>query len=209
VVGEIRIYVEGGGYQRSGKAAIREGLSKFLSGVREKARAHRVRWNIVACGSARNTVEDYQNALKRHRDAINFLLVDSDGPVALPAVEHLQTNGGFDVSGMPPGLVHLMVQVMEAWILSDRDALERFYGDGFNATALPRRENMEEVEKQDVYRALTAATRHTQKGEYHKIQHGPRILAMLDAGKVRQRATHCNRLFDTLEDLIEGRGSSA
>ena len=30
MVSEIRIYVEGGGDQRSGKAAVREGFSKFL-----------------------------------------------------------------------------------------------------------------------------------------------------------------------------------
>lgn len=202
MVEEIRIYVEGGGDQRSGKAAVREGFSKFLSEMREKARSHRVRWNIVACGSTRSTIEDYQNALQRHRHAVNVLLVDSDGPVVLPPVDHLKKPGGFDVAGMSPDLVHLMVQVMEAWILSDRDALERFYGEGFKTAALPRRENVEEVEKQAVYRALSDATRHTKKGEYHKIRHGPRILALLDVSKVRERATHCDRLFRALEGWI-------
>jgi len=205
VVEEIRIYVEGGGDQRTGKAAVREGFSKFLSEIREKARSHRVHWSIVACGSTRNTIEDYQNALQRHRHAVNVLLVDSDGPVILPPADHLKQHGGFDLANISPNLVHLMVQVMEAWILSDRDALERFYGGGLNTTALPRRANMEEVEKQDVYRALSDATRHTKKGEYHKIRHGPRILALLDVSKVRERAMHCHRLFCMMEDLIEGR----
>ena len=207
MVGEIRIYVEGGGDQRSGKAALREGFSKFLSSVREKARTQRVRWNIIACGSTRNAVEDYQNALERHRDAANILLVDSDGPLLLPPLDYLKRNGGFDVEGMSPKLVHLMVQVMETWLLSDRGALTRFYGAGFNRNALPRRSNMEEVDKRDVYQALSDAMLNTQKGEYHKIRHGPKILAMLDADRVRRRAAYCDRFFRTLEELIEENGT--
>lgn len=202
MVEEIRIYVEGGGDRRTGKAAVREGFGKFFSEMREKARSHQVRWNIVACGSTRNTIEDYQNALQRHRHAVNVLLVDSDGPVVSGPVDHLKQYSGFDVAGTSLDLVHLMVQVMETWILSDRDALERFYGGGLNKTALPRRASMEEVQKQDVYRALSDATRHTKKGEYQKIRHGPRILALVDVSKVRERAMHCDRLFCTLDGLI-------
>ena len=202
MVREIRIYVEGGGDQRSGKAAVREGFSKFLLSVREKARAHRVRWNIIACGSMRNAVEDYRNALIRHPEAMNALLVDSDGPVHLPPVEHLHVYGGFDMSGLSPDQIHLMVQVMEAWILSDADVLARFYGAGLNANAIPRHTNIELVAKQDVYQRLKAATRNTTKGEYHKIRHGPKILAMLDIHKVRGMAPHCNRLFNVLEKWL-------
>jgi hypothetical protein len=202
VVGEIRIYVEGGGDQRSGKAAIREGFSKFLGSVREKARAHRVRWNIIACGSIGNAVEDYRNALIRHPDAFNVLLVDSDGPVDGPPAEHLRMNAGFDMSDLSPDQIHLMVQVMEAWVISDAEALNRFYGVGLNANALPRHMNIEEVAKEAVYQGLKTATRNTTKGEYHKIRHGPKILAMLTVQKVRERAPHCDRLFTLLEESL-------
>lgn len=202
MVGEIRIYVEGGGDQRSGKAAIREGFSKFLGSVKEKARAHRVRWNIIACGSIGNAVEDYRNALIRHPDAFNLLLVDSDGPVHGPPAEHLRANAGFDMSGLSPDQIHLMVQVMEAWIIADGDALNLYYGVGLNTNALPKHMNIEEVAKQAVYQGLEMATRNTTKGAYHKIRHGPKILAMLNVQKVREKARHCDRLFTLLEESL-------
>jgi len=57
VVNEIRIYIEGGGDQRSGKAAIQEGFSKFLLPLKEVARQQRIRWSVIACG-ARNAAQD-------------------------------------------------------------------------------------------------------------------------------------------------------
>jgi hypothetical protein len=38
----------------------------------------------------------------------------------------------------------------------------------------------------------------TKKGEYHKIQHASKLLALLEVDKVRQVAPHCDRLFTTL-----------
>ena len=201
MVNEIRIYVEGGGDQRSGKAAAREGFSKFLSAIKEKVRAQRIRWCIIACGSVESAVEDYRNALQTHPDAFNVLLVDADRPVGAPPADHLQTFG-FDMNGVPPQQVHLMVQVMEAWIVADLDALRQFYGAGLKESCLPRHMDIELVAKSDIYRAMQQATRNTTKGEYHKIRHGPKILALLDVSKLRQRAQHCDRFFHVLEDAI-------
>lgn len=91
-----------------------------------------------------------------------------------------------------------MVQTMEAWLVADRDALSRFYGQHFNANRLPNNPNVEEIERQTLALALADATRHTQKREYHKIRHGPALLKMVDVTKVRQAAPHCERLFATL-----------
>jgi len=51
VVSEIRIYVEGGGDQRSGKAAVQVGFSKFLSSLKKRARERHILWYVAACGS--------------------------------------------------------------------------------------------------------------------------------------------------------------
>ncbi len=201
MVNEIRIYVEGGGDQRSGKAALREGFSKFLSSIKEKVRVRRIRWCIIACGSLENAVEDYQNALHTHPAAFNVLLVDADRPVAATPADHLR-KGGFDMNGVPPQQVHLMVQVMEAWIIADLDALRQFYGVELKENCLPRHIDIELVAKSDIYQAMQQATRNTTKGEYHKIRHGPKILALLDISRLRQRAQHCDRFFHVLEDAI-------
>jgi len=92
-----------------------------------------------------------------------------------------------------------MVQTMEAWFVADRSALGRFYGQGFTRTALPKRADVEEIAKDDLYSSLQKATRKTAAKEYHKALHGPRILALLDPAKVRSAAPHCDALFKVLE----------
>ncbi len=202
MVSEIRIYVEGGGDQRSGKAAVQEGFGKFLSPLKEMARERRIRWYVVACGSRQSAFDDFGIALRQHRDAFNVLLVDAEGPVTGSPWEHLQNRDHWQIQGIPGDHCHLMVQVMEAWIIADIETLRKFYGQGFNSNSIPRRKDVELIAKGDVQRALTQATQNTQKGEYHKILHGPKILGLVDVSKVRNRARHCNRMFTTLSNKI-------
>jgi Domain of unknown function (DUF4276) len=130
------------------------------------------------------------------------LLVDSEGPVNHGPKEHLKSRDGWNLPDISGEHYHLMVQMMVAWMVADPDALSKFYGQGFNANALPRNPNVEQIGKADLESALKEATRRTAKGEYHKIHHGPKILSQLDVAKVRRAATHCNRLFMTLLDRI-------
>lgn len=43
------------------------------------------------------------------------------------------------------------------------------------------------------------------KGEYHKIQHGAKLLEMLNVERVRKASSHCDRLFTTLSEIIESK----
>ena len=202
MVSEIRIYAEGGRDQRSGKAAVQEGFGKFLSPLKEMARERHIRWYVVACGSRQSAFDAFQIALKQHRDAFNVLLVDGEGPVTRSPWEHLQNRDHWPIQGIPDDHCHLMVQVMEAWIVADLEILERFYGQGFNANPIPARGDVELIVKADLEHALIQATRNTQKGEYHKIRHGPKILALVEVSKIRNRARHCDRMFTTLSNKI-------
>ena len=202
MVSEVRIYVEGGGDQRSGRAAVREGFSKFLSSLKEMARERHIRWYVVACGSRQSAFDDFEIALRQHPDAFNVLLVDAEGPVTRSPWEHLQDRDNWSTQGIPDAQCHLMVQVMEAWIIADLETLQGSYGQGFNSNPIPGRGDVELIDKADLERALIQATQNTQKGEYHKIRHGPKILALVDVGKVRNRARHCDRMFTTLSNKI-------
>ena len=202
MVSEIRIYVEGGGDQRSGKAFVREGFSKFLSSLNQMARKRHIRWDVVACGSRQSAFEDFENALRRHPEAFNVLLVDAEGPVTRSSWDHLQDRDRWSIRGVSGDHCHLMVQVMEAWIVADIETLKRFYGQGFNANPIPRQKDVESIAKTDLEYALAQATGNTQKGEYHKIRHGPKILGLVDVSKVRNRARHCERMFKTLSNKI-------
>jgi len=49
---------------------------------------------------------------------------------------------------------------------------------------------------------LKAAYQSTKKGEYHKIQHASKLLALLEVDKVWLVAPQCERLFTTLIQKI-------
>lgn len=202
MVSEIRMYVEGGGEGSQMKAAVRESFQRFLQDIIRAARTQKIRWQIVACGPRQAAFENFLIALDTHPDAFNVLLIDSEGPVNHGPKEHLMSRDGWNLPDINAKHYHLMVQMMEAWLVADRDALSRFFGQRFNANAIPRNPNVEQIGKQDMESALKEATRHTAKGEYHKIHHGPKILSQLDVARVRKAATHCDRLFITLADRI-------
>lgn len=200
MVKEIRLYVEGGGDGRDTKALLREGFAGFLRDLKAVARENKVNWSIVACGSRNATRDNFLTALETHRDAFNILLVDAEGPVSKPPKQHLEERDGWkDLAGVDNEACHLVAQMMEAWFIADREALANFYGQGFNINSIPGNPDVERIEKKDLETALSNATRHTSKKKYEKIQHGAKLLALIDVTKVRKSATHCNRLFEVLE----------
>lgn len=202
MVNEIRLYVEGGGQDRDAKARLGAGFNGFLTDLRTLARSRRIKWQIIPCGSRDEAYRKFVKALKTHPDAFNVLLVDSEGPVRGKPWEHLQHREGWRSYGVDDAQCHLMVQMMEAWFIADINALEGFYGQGFNANAIPRNTNVEKVSKQRIESALKAATQRTTKGEYHKTHHGPKLLEQLDVSKVRKAASHCDLLFTILEEKM-------
>lgn len=204
MVKEIRIYVEGGGDNRSGKALLREGLGNFLRSLRDKARQQQIGWTVVACGNGSSALEDFRLALETHRGATNILLVDAEAAVTGGSLATLRSRGGWEVAGLDEHQVHLMVQAMEAWLIADVDTLAEFYGQGFQKNAIPPAQDVESVSKQRIEDALKRATHQTQKGKYHKIQHGARLIGLVRPESVRQRARHCDRLFKTVEELLDG-----
>jgi hypothetical protein len=92
-----------------------------------------------------------------------------------------------------------MVQLMEAWFLADPEAVEAYYGKaGFSSKTIGGTQDVEAVPKSEVLRRLKAATKDTSKGAYHKVRHAPRLLELLDASRVTERAQHCRELFDAV-----------
>lgn len=209
---EIAIYVEGGGDTPDQKGELRRGLDSLLDNVKSKAREKRIRWKLIPSGGRRTTYEAFINALYTNPDSINVLLVDSETPIAAVTddtdqdaevrVAHLTQRDQWDLSEAHPQRVHLMVQCMETWIVADRDALRRFYGQGFVPNSLPRRVNLEEEPKMDVYDKLMRATRATQKGEYGKIRHASQLLQSIDPTQVAARCPRFAILMRWLEETI-------
>ncbi len=203
MVNEVCIYVEGGGDYKDGRALLREGLSRFLRELIELARQRRVRWSIIPCGARHDAFDNFQRALRAHPNSFNVLLVDSEAPVYAEPWQHLQEHDRWQRPvEVENDQCHLMVQTMEAWLVADRAALERFYGQGFNSNALPRNRHVEQIDKATLSESLTHATRQTSAGAYHKIRHGARLIGLIDPSVVRAVAPFCERLFTTLSRTI-------
>jgi hypothetical protein len=188
-----KIYVEGGGNEQRTIKACRIAFGKYFEKVVPAGKKPR----IVVCGSRQKAFDDFRNSLGDSKYERILLLVDAESEVAdgETAWKHLQRR---DKWVKPPGVdedsVQMMVQCMESWFLADKDCLCRFYGQEFKANALPSRKEIELISKKDVAVGLEKATKHTQKGAYHKTRHGFDVLATIDPLKVEAVSPFATRL---------------
>ena len=196
----IKIYAEGGGDTNALKTKCRRGFSEFF----RKAGLEGHMPRILASGSRQNTYDDFCTALKTAADGeFIVLLVDSEAAVLQGVgvwVQLNQRDGWVRPAVAIDDNAHLMVQCMEAWFVADRETLAAFFGQHFNANALPAREDVENISKQDLYTALESATRTCKKGSYGKGRHSFDILAQIDPAKVTAASPYAKRLIATLLD---------
>ena len=197
----IAIYMEGGGNSRDGKAALRVGMDALLKPLKDVAQRERLRWRLIACGGRDAAFKAFRHAANGG-DAIVALLVDSEGSVSTTPTAHLIQRDGWQLQFADDDAIHLMVQVMETWIVADAGALSRYYGSGFERNQLPRRPALEEVPKADLAQALSRATAATSKGSYRKIRHASELLARIDPQIVKQRCPYFERLWGWLEQQL-------
>ncbi|MBN3215455.1 DUF4276 family protein [Pectobacterium polaris] len=211
----IAIYVEGGGSSAQQKAELRQGFDGLLKEIKSQAQAKRIGWKLSCCGGRQLAYNAFIHAIRDNPDVINILLVDSEDPApiltrdatkdARLTVEHLRQRDNWDLSTADPERIHLMAQCMEAWIVSDPEALVGFYGQHFTPGVLPARSNLEEEPKENIYNKLARASsdRKIPKGAYGKITHASRLLPMLNTNKISSRCPRFSLLVEYLTQVIE------
>ena len=196
---KVKVYVEGGGDGKSLRTKCREGFSSFFAKANFAGRMPQ----IIACGGRKSAFDKFRTAWEsRKAEEFIILLVDSEDPVADGAGPwlHLRTRDGWErPDEATDENAHLMVQCMEAWFLADKDNLAAYFGHGFNRNALPGRQEIEDVAKDDVFRGLKNATRQCKKGDYGKGRHSFDILEQTDPAKVVDASPHASRLVETLQ----------
>ena len=182
---EIRLYYEG-------DKLLTPGFRKFLSEIYDRARAKRCKVQLIATDGT--PCEDFANAMESHPNAWNILLLDSEGPDSGQMTASLIAQRGWANSHQDS--IFWMVEMMESWFHAHKEALEAFYGEGFKKQAMKANPSVEQISKKDLEDGLKAATKDTQKGKYHKINHAPNLLALIAPSRVRGAAPNCRRLFD-------------
>lgn len=197
---EIRIYVEGG---RSGKQAeMRRAFNDFFDVPRRQAGQKGAHWQVVICGSRNDAYNDFCNALTRHPDAVNLLLVDAEGQVADfgKVWDHLKTRDRWENPGVGDDKAHLMVCTMESWFVADRETLTKYFHKALDG--VPDYANVEGVSKKTVEALMKKVSAGPGYHTYGKIRDGIRLLAIIRAAVVQAKAPHCRRLFETLDGII-------
>lgn len=122
--------MEGGGDSKEGKARLREGMAEFF---RKVVAQKKPGWRIVACGSRNDAHDAFRNANRTSPENFNVLLVDSEEAVAQARSprNHLQQRDGWDLNGVNDDSIHLMIRVMETWIVADAGAVAEYYQQHF------------------------------------------------------------------------------
>ena len=196
----IKIYVEGGGDTHALKTKCRQGFSEFFRKAGLEGRMPRV----VSSGGRQAAFDDFCTAMKKTaNDEFIILLVDSEEAVATNdrPWSHLKNRDNWDrPANAADENVHLMVWCMEAWFIADRETLAAFFGQHFSASALPTREDVENIDKPDLYTGLENATLTCKKGKYGKGRHSFDILAQIDPAKVMTASPFARRLIDVLRE---------
>jgi Domain of unknown function (DUF4276) len=199
----MRLYVEGGGDSNFQRTACRRGFSEFL----RKAGLEGHMPRIVASGGRNQAYQDFCTAIKSGVSAA-MLLVDSEEPIVVTSPWRHLLSRSDDRWQAPTGSTdddcHLMVQCMESWFLADREALEKFFGQGFNSNALPTKGSEIEVQpKESVYKLLAAATIHCKtKSVYSKGKHSFDLLAEIDPAKVTDNSQWADRFVKALKNKM-------
>ena len=206
MVTEIAIYLEGGGPTSATMTPFRQGMSGFLKPIVELVRKRRIKWKIIPCGGRSEAYKYFCDALTNEPEVFNVLLVDSETlPVAALPWDHLSQREG-DLWKKPVGVTddncHLMAACMEAWIITDRDALKKHFKKGFDESKLPMPQYAEATEKAVIADSLDKATKNTTAGAYKKIHDGAKLLLLIDPAVVRQHCKWCDRLFVILASKI-------
>ena len=201
---KVRIYVEGGpkGADADGVRAFRNAFKQHFQQLDPKLKS----LDVISYGSTDQTVKGYAEGVRQFSENCSVaLLVDSDAPVtAITPAMHLQAK--LDSAKVPQTAranIFLMVQCMEAWLVTDVAAIQSCFGNKLRANALPSQFDIEAVAKKDVLAALEAAVKPTPTGSYQKVKHGARILAKLKPNSVGDRSRHARSLHAFLLNSLQ------
>jgi hypothetical protein len=197
---KVKIYVEGGGRTDEARARCRQAFSAFFESAGLAGR----RPGTVPCGGRPRAYEAFATAVRSTRTGeLPLLLVDAEDAVrpGHTVWQHLKARDGWErPRGATDDQAFLMVQVMETWVLADRDALRRYFGAALRGKHLPAWADLEAVPKAQVLESLDAATTGCPR-RYAKGRISFELVGLVDASKVEAACPHASRLLSRLRSV--------
>jgi hypothetical protein len=158
--------------------------------------------SIILSKGGGDTLRDFKKALKQQNGEFIAMLVDSEAPVTTASCwRHLAVTNKWKSLNYAEEQCYLMVQAMEAWFFADITAVEDFFGQGFQRSAMGNTADVEAIPREELYRRLNKACRNTKKGKYSKGNHSTALLLAIDPALVR-KSPHCNRIFTELPKAV-------
>jgi hypothetical protein len=203
VVSELKLYVEGGNppgarVPKDLTVRLRQALGEFVA----KALGAGAGVSAEFAGGRSQALSAFVEARRAVPGAPSILLVDSERAMPHPSEEwqipsDLTRSADWDQDVCEERLVHLMVEAMEAWFLSDRGALRSVFPK-LDESGLPDPACSEALSKADHHAALSEAA----DTGYSKTKHSPKLLAALDPATVRRHCAWCERFLGFLESEL-------
>lgn len=201
----VRVYIEGGAEGRVADSAFRKGWKKFLIDLHQTARANGYHSLEIIRGRGRaETFRRFTKHKSQYPNDLCVLLVDSETQVPEGAnvwdvVKRRAGDNWSRPSWASEQHLYLMVAFVETWLLTDQEALQKFFKRGFDVTPLPT-DDLEKRSKADINRALGQATKRCGSGYYRHGQ-AHEIIEYVNPMRV-QTLRHGRRLFEGLSSLI-------
>jgi hypothetical protein len=200
---KVTLYVEGGGNDsKLLRTLCRRGFKELLAKCGFESKMPQ----IVACGPRNNAFKLFCTAhAQAQSDEVVLLLVDSEDQLQNihEAWAHLKAR---DQWQPPPeatdNQVLLMVTCMETWLVTDRQALQLFYGHCLRESALPSLHNLEGRTRQAVQTALARATAKCERNEYQKGAHSFKLLAALTPATLMRHLPSFERMVNLVSHWL-------
>ena len=202
----VRLYIEGGAEGRTADNDFRRGWKKFLMELHILAREKGFNSLEVVRGKSRaNTFERFSKYNKEFPSDLCVMLVDSEttvpeGRKVWDTVQLREGDHWVKPNWATERHLYLMVPFVEAWILTDHQALSQFFGAGFDAAKLPKT-NIDKLSKGRIEKELEKATKNSSKGQYRHGQ-AHEVLEIVLPERVKTLYDG-RRLFEELSKLIQ------
>lgn len=195
------IYVEGGGTSKHDQIRCRKGFRTLF----EKAGFAGRMPALIACGPRDRAFKDFENALGQlGSGGFVAMLIDSEVPLAdlEKPWRHLKTQDKWrQPAGARDEQVLFMTTCMETWIVADREALKKHFGDKLQLNALPATQDLEAGQRKDILDKLVHATRNC-KTPYAKGSRSFEVLSLVNPAALKPLLPSFARAVRILEQTL-------